>query len=284
MAIYAVGDIQGCLEPLQRLLARARFDPSRDRLWLVGDLVNRGPRSLETLRFVQALGERAVSVLGNHDLALLAKACGARKLKRNDSLRGVLDAPDAAELIDWLRHRPVMHRDPETGWTLVHAGLAPQWDAATARDRAAELEATLRSERWTEFMHRIYGDEPRIWDDGLRGWKRLRFITNAFTRIRYCDADGALDLDYKGPPGTQPAGLTPWFDVPWRRNRDMRIVFGHWSTLGVMLRPGLLALDSGCVWGGYMTLARLDGKRTVQLWQAGCPTRPAAARSRIPKA
>ncbi len=269
MAVYAVGDVQGCLEPLERLLERIRFDPAEDRLWLVGDLVNRGPASLETLRFVRGLGRSAVAVLGNHDLALLAKACGARKLKRDDPLRAVVDAPDAGELITWLRHRPALFRDPETGWTLVHAGLAPHWDEATALACAAELEAILRSERWTRFMGRLYGDEPRRWDEGLSNWKRLRFIVNTFTRIRYCDAQGALDLKHTAPPGSQPPGLTPWFEIPWRRNRKMRIVFGHWSTLGVLLRPGLLALDSGCVWGGYLSAARITRGR-VELVQVPC--------------
>lgn len=269
MPVYAVGDVQGCLEPLERLLERVRFDPARDRLWLVGDLVNRGPHSLETLRFVRDLEEAAVAVLGNHDLALLAKACGARRLKRRDPLRAVLDAPDAGELLTWLRSRPLLHQDRSLGWTLVHAGLAPQWDEATALSCAAELETILRSPDWTAFMEHMYGDEPRRWSPELSGWERLRFIANAFTRIRYCDAGGGLDLQSNGPPGTQPPGLVPWFEHPGRRSARLRIVFGHWSTLGVLTRPGLLALDSGCVWGGYLTAARLDALHQ-ELLQTPC--------------
>ncbi|HHB13330.1 MAG TPA: symmetrical bis(5'-nucleosyl)-tetraphosphatase [Chromatiales bacterium] len=269
MALYAVGDVQGCLDPLQHLLERARFDPARDRLWLVGDLVNRGPRSLETLRFVRTLGAAAKCVLGNHDLALLAKAAGARKLKRHDLLRAVIEAPDAAELLDWLRHRPVLHHDPHSGWTLIHAGLPPQWDETTALQCARELEQALRGPDWTVFMRHLYGDQPMLWDPRLTGWDRLRFITNCFTRLRYCTRDGRIDLTENGPPGTQGADLMPWFEMPGRRSRSMRLLFGHWSTLGLYAQPGLLGLDTGCVWGGYLTLARIDGER-LRLLQTPC--------------
>ncbi len=283
MAIYAVGDIQGCLDPLRRLLDRLRFDPAQDLLWLVGDLVNRGPQSVETLRFVRAMGPQAVTVLGNHDLALLAKASGARRLKRDDPLRSVIEAPDAAELLDWLRRRPILHRDPRCDWTLVHAGLAPQWDEATAVECARELEDMLRGPHWAAFMQHLYGDQPVRWDPRLSGWDRLRFITNTFTRIRYCDATGRIDLSETVAPGLQSRGLTPWFEVEGRKNRAMNLVFGHWSTLGLLHRPGLLGLDSGCVWGGYMTAARIDTER-VQVIQTPCARLPSGSHGRARRA
>ncbi|HWP94996.1 MAG TPA: symmetrical bis(5'-nucleosyl)-tetraphosphatase [Gammaproteobacteria bacterium] len=259
MAVYAIGDIQGCHDELRALLARLDFDPQRDRLWFTGDLVNRGPHSLAVLRFVKALGERAVTVLGNHDLHLLAVAAGARPLKARDTFGDVLAAPDREPLLEWLRHRPLLHHDESLGWTLVHAGLPPQWDLAQARACAAELEAVLRGPHWREFLHEMYGNEPDRWSDTLTGKARLRFIVNAFTRLRYCSADGRLDLATKLAPGSQPEGFMPWFEVPGRASAVLRIVFGHWSTLGPVTAPNLLPLDTGCVWGGALTARRLDG-------------------------
>ena len=258
MAVYAIGDIQGCYEPLQRLLERVRFDPAADQLWLVGDLVNRGPHSVEVLRLIYQLGERAITVLGNHDLTLLAVAAGQVKPKRKDTFHPILDAPDSAELLDWLRRRPMLHHDPDLGFTLVHAGLPPQWDLALAQGCAAELEAMLRGRDWTRFMGKMFGGEPRVWREELTGDDRLRFIVNALTRMRFCTADGVLSFAEKGPPGSQAADLFPWFQVPQRRSAHLKIVFGHWAALGYYRAPGIYALDSGCVWGHRLTAIRLD--------------------------
>ncbi|HAS50305.1 MAG TPA: diadenosine tetraphosphatase [Gammaproteobacteria bacterium] len=262
MAVYAIGDIQGCYEPFQRLLDRLRFDPAADRLWLVGDLVNRGPHSVEVLRRVRDLGERVVTVLGNHDLTLLAVAAGQVKPKRKDTFHTIIDAPDGGELLDWLRQRPMLHHDAELGFTMVHAGLPPQWDLALARQCAAELEATLRGPKWTRFMGKMFGSEPRSWRADLTGDDRLRFTVNALTRMRFCTTDGVLSLSEKGPPSSQDAKLLPWFQVPQRQNADLNIVFGHWAALGYYCAQGIYALDSGCVWGNRLTAIRLDAPDT----------------------
>ena len=260
MPVWAIGDLQGCLDPLDRLLERLHFDPARDRLWFCGDIVNRGPRSLGTLRRVKALGDRAVVVLGNHDLHLLAAANGNRKkLRRKDTLDDILDAPDREELIEWLRHRPVLHHDPETGYTMVHAGLPPEWDLSDAASAARELEACLRGPGHQDFLASMYGNLPDRWDAGLAGTERLRFITNCFTRLRYCRHDGRLDLGFKGAPAHAPDDVLPWFRIPGRRSADLKIVFGHWSTLGSVPDAGVFPLDTGCVWGGRLTALRLDG-------------------------
>lgn len=258
MAVYAIGDIQGCYEPLQRLLELLRFDPSADQLWLVGDLVNRGPQSLEVLRLIYELGERAIAVLGNHDLSLLAVAAGQVQAKRKDTFHSIIDAPDAGQLLDWLRQRPLLHHDAQLGFTMVHAGLAPQWDLSLAQSCAAELQATLRGPHWQKFMGSMFGDEPRRWQGDLGGKQRLRFIVNALTRMRFCRLDGSLSLTDKGPPGSQGTGLVPWFQVPNRRSADLQIVVGHWATLGHYQSGGIHAIDSGCVWGGRLTAIRLD--------------------------
>lgn len=261
MAVYAVGDLQGCLDPLKRMLDEAGFDPARDRLWLVGDLVNRGPQSLEALRFVKGLGEAAVTVLGNHDLHLLAVHHGVHEVRRKDTLSPILAAPDRRELMEWLAERPLIHRDDVLGYTLVHAGLPPQWDIETALACARELEALLKSADRVRLLRRMYGDKPDLWDVGLEGWDRARYITNAFTRLRYVDAEGRLDLEHKCAPGAQPSWLMPWYEVPGRRSHDERIVFGHWSTVGLVdTGHNAWALDSGCVWGGSLTLMRLDAE------------------------
>ena len=269
MALYAIGDVQGCFDELRALLDVVRFDPAADTVWFTGDLVNRGPDSLATLRFVRDLGDRAVTVLGNHDLHLLAIAHGHSSLKRKDTLQSILEAPDREVLLDWLRQQPLLHHDPGLDLTLLHAGLAPQWTVATARRLAAEVEQTLRDGDLEGYFSHMYGDTPERWKDGLSGWKRLRFITNCLTRMRYCSDDGRLALAAKGPPGTQPSGFRPWFDVPGRASRKARIVCGHWSALGFVARDDLLALDSGCLWGGSLTAVRLDVPGGP--WQVACP-------------
>jgi bis(5'-nucleosyl)-tetraphosphatase (symmetrical) len=257
MAIYAIGDVQGCFDDLRRLLDRLSFGAG-DTLWLVGDLVNRGPRSAEVLRFVRDLGERAVTVLGNHDLHLLAAAAGVRRIGPKDTFTDVLDAPDRDELLDWLRSRPLMHFDPARNVALIHAGLAPEWDPGSARSLAAEVEAALRSPRHREFFRHMYGDRPDRWSEGLAGPDRLRFIVNCFTRLRLCHADGRPDFAAKGTAYGRSDALIPWFDAPGRKSAAATVVFGHWSMLGRYHRPGLFALDSGCVWGGALTALRLD--------------------------
>lgn len=272
MAVYAIGDIQGCFDSLQQLLEKLAFDPATDRLWFTGDLVNRGPRSLETLRFVKGLGDRAVTVLGNHDLHLLAVWQHDRHLKRGDTLEPVLSAPDRDELLEWLRHRPLMHYEPQLGpVAMVHAGLSPQWDLETALRCAREVEDVLRGAEFTAFLDHMYGNEPRRWSEDLTGWDRLRFSINCFTRLRFCKADGTLEFQHKGQPGSQSGEFLPWFEVEGRASRDTQIVFGHWSTLGFYKGHGVCALDSGCLWGGQLTAVRLD-ETGLPSWSIDCPT------------
>jgi len=259
MATYAIGDVQGCCDELEALLLEISFDPSRDRLWFVGDLVNRGPRSLDVLRLVRRLGDAAVTVLGNHDLHLLAIARGAAHLRPADqTLVQVLEAPDRDALLDWLQSRPVLHHDPALGVTMLHAGLPPQWDIPLARRCAAELETALRGAHSGRLFADMYGNHPDLWDDALEGTERLRFITNALTRLRVCDAAGRMLLKHKGPPAKMPPDAIPWFQVPGRRSAGAHIVCGHWSALGYYAGDGVLALDTGCVWGGRLTAQRLD--------------------------
>lgn len=259
MPTYAIGDLQGCCDEFELLLERLRFDPARDRLWLVGDLVNRGPRSLDVLRKVQALGPAAVTVLGNHDLHLLALAAVQHRPKRQDTLDEILAAPDRDELLHWLSHRPMLHHDTRLGYTMIHAGLPPQWDFATAVSCARELEAALRdTAARRELFANMYGDEPKRWSPGLRGLERLRFITNCLTRLRFCRDDGQLALKYKGTLADAPQGLVPWFRAPGRLSRSMRIVCGHWSALGYYDGDGILSIDTGCVWGSKLCAIRLD--------------------------
>jgi bis(5'-nucleosyl)-tetraphosphatase (symmetrical) len=267
VAVYAIGDVQGCADELHELLARLGFDATRDRLWFVGDLVNRGPRSLETLRLVRSLGDAASVVLGNHDLHLLAIARGgALWRRRDDGLRPILEAPDAAILLDWLQSRPLLHHDAQLGITLIHAGLPPQWDIATARACAREVELRLRGENAGALFEHMYGNEPSLWREELEGWDRLRFTINAFTRLRVCDvADGRMRLEFKGPPATAPPDSRPWFRIPWRRSAGERLVFGHWSELGYVEESGVLGLDTGCVWGGTLTGQRIDAGHSAPL-------------------
>ena len=274
MASYAIGDLQGCADEFARLLDKLNFDPACDHLWLAGDLVNRGPGSLAVLRRVRELGDRAVCVLGNHDIHLLAMAYGTgRKPRPSDTLRPVLDAPDCGELVDWLRRRPLFHHDDELGWAMLHAGLPPQWDIATAAERAREVEKQLTADDPLPFLTHLFGSEPTLWDDGLEGWDRLRYIINAFTRLRYVTESGELALKPSGAPGTQPRGCLPWFDHPERASRGQAIVFGHWSTLGLHRTKDTFCLDSGCLWGGELTALRLDGPRgrKAELTRIPCP-------------
>ncbi|MGH8278354.1 MAG: symmetrical bis(5'-nucleosyl)-tetraphosphatase [Gammaproteobacteria bacterium] len=271
MAIFAIGDIQGCYDELQRLLERIKFDSAQDRLWFSGDLVNRGPKSLESLRFVKGLGERAISVLGNHDLHLLALAAGNDRHKSSDTLEAVLAAADRDELLDWLRRRPLLHHDVTLGFTLVHAGFPPQWNLAVATQCAHELEAVLRGADYAEFFRRMYGNQPTRWSAELRGIERLRFCVNCFTRMRYVNADGDLDLVSKRAPGTQPDGFLPWYAAPGRKSADLHIVFGHWSTVGEVNGHNVYPLDTGCVWGGRLSALRLDGDGSGGWICVDCP-------------
>ena len=257
MAVYAIGDVQGCFEELQALLEKLAFNPQHDCLWFAGDLVNRGPRSLETLRFIKGLGESAISVLGNHDLHLLAAVYGSPIKNDDHTLDAVLDAPDCDELIDWLRRQPLLHHDAETGFTLVHAGLPPQWDLSLAQQCAAEVETVLRGDGIAALLANMYGNNPEQWMEDLDGYNRLRFIINCFTRLRFCDPDGRLDFKSKGPPGSQPAGFHPWYEIPDRASKRLNIIFGHWSTLREYGQPGIYPIDSACLWGGELTALRI---------------------------
>ena len=257
MAVYAIGDLQGCHDDFRRLLDQCRFDPARDRLWLVGDLISRGPDSLGTLRHVVSLGEAVVSVLGNHDLHMLAVDAGG-KSTRDPDLQAILDAPDREQLLGWLRHRPLLHHDAELGYTLVHAGIYPFWDLQQAMSCAGELQDVLRGAHYRDFFERMYGDKPVVWSEDLQGWERLRFICNSFSRMRFCSPAGELCLKAKGPPGTQPEGFQPWYLVEGRKTRDQRIIFGHWSTLGRQQVENVYALDTGCIWGGELTALQID--------------------------
>lgn len=270
MATYAIGDIQGCYDELRRLLDAIGFDPLKDRLWCVGDLVNRGPDSLSVLRFIRALGPQAVVVLGNHDLHLLALAAGNPKHGKKSTLDEVLAAPDRDELIHWLRYRPVMHVSEKKGFALIHAGLPPQWDLAQAQACARELEGVLRGPDHREFLYAMYGNEPARWSADLTGIERLRFITNCFTRLRYCTTDGALRLNDKGALGSQPKGVLPWYAVPNRATARERIIFGHWSTLGYRNEHNTWSLDSGCLWGGSLTALRVHLRKRIKVFQLPC--------------
>ena len=264
---YLIGDLQGCCDPLDRLLATIDFSPSRDRLHLLGDLVNRGPQSLAVLQRLQGLGDAAQCLLGNHDLHLLAVAHGVRQPGKGDTLDALLAHPDRDALLDWLRHRRMAAQ--AGGWLLVHAGVVPQWDAAQTLVLAGEIEALLRSPDIAELLPTMYGNEPRRWDAALRGPDRWRFIVNTLTRLRLCSADGDLELK-KDAPGEAPPGMLPWFEHPHRLTRDTPIAFGHWSQLGLVDTPLLLSTDTGCVWGGALTAVRVDGGRR-EVFQVKCP-------------
>lgn len=258
MALYAIGDVQGCNLELGALLEKIRFNADRDQVWFVGDLVNRGPDSLGVLRRVRALRDNAVSVLGNHDLHLLARAFGATSARKSDTLDAVLDAPDRDALLQWLVDCPLLHEDRSRELALLHAGLPPQWTMTTARACAKEARDALRRDP-ARFVSTMYGDQPRIWDDSLAGADKLRFITNCFTRMRYLRADGSLDLKEKdAPAATNPDKLQPWFQTDSARWRGPRLVFGHWSTLGFFRNADVTCLDTGCAWGNTLTALRID--------------------------
>jgi len=259
MATYAIGDVQGCADELQALLSTLPFDRARDRLWFVGDLVNRGPKSLAALRFVRSLGEAAVVVLGNHDFHLLCLAEGLAKKRAADTLDEVLAAPDAPQLLAWLRGRPLMH--VEGGYAMVHAGLLPQWSIEKALGLAREVETALRGRRYRDFLRNLYGAQPRAWRDDLAGWDRLRVVVNAMARLRFCTSEGEMELSATGKQA--PAGFRPWFEL--RPAKELPIICGHWSALGLKLTEKLVALDTGCVWGGSLSALRLEDRGLFQV-------------------
>lgn len=256
---YLIGDLQGCDDAFERLLAKLGFSPSRDQLTLLGDMVNRGPGSLAVLRRLHGLGNAVQAVLGNHDLHLLAMAVGARKPQSRDTLQAVLDAPDREALLQWLRERPLAVM--QEGWLCVHAGVAPAWDVSQTLALGEEVSSMLQGAQCMDFLHAMYSNEPARWHSGLQGFDRLRHIVNVLTRIRFCQTDGTLDLLTKEGAGAAPAGYAPWFEIEGRSTVDAPIAFGHWSTMGLVQRPKLLGLDTGCVWGGALSAARVDGGR-----------------------
>jgi bis(5'-nucleosyl)-tetraphosphatase (symmetrical) len=271
MATYAVGDIQGCYTEFLRLLERICFDPAIDRLWLVGDLVNRGPDSVNVLRLVKSLGDAAITVLGNHDLHLLAVAEGAAKLHRSDTLNDILGAPDRDELLTWLRAQRLLY--VEGDFVLVHAGLLPSWTVAQAQQLAHEAEAALAGQHYSDFLVHMYGNHPDHWEDDLSGYNRLRVITNACTRMRVCTMSGEMEFKFKGEVCNVPEGYMPWFDVPGRVSANATVVCGHWSGLGLKVTPQVIALDTGCLWGGTLSAIRLEDR---ELFQVPCASKPIA--------
>jgi bis(5'-nucleosyl)-tetraphosphatase (symmetrical) len=274
VAIYAIGDLQGCYDPFRRLLDRIRFDPEEDRLWLVGDLVNRGPKSLKTLRFVRSLEDSAVTVLGNHDLHLLALASGSIEYtKRFATLEKTLRAPDLDEIVAWLRTRPLAHYDPDLDTLLVHAGVYPTWSTAKTLARAAEVEAVLAGRNYARFLADMYGNTPWQWSNRLKGVRRLRFIVNALTRMRMVTATGRLNFSHSGSPYAARSGLIPWFAYPEPGWGETRIVFGHWSALGLVALPKLVCLDTGCVWGRQLSAVRID-RKALRVYQVEGQQRP----------
>lgn len=275
MSTYAIGDLQGCFRELQQLLELIAFDPAQDRLWLVGDLVNRGPDSLALLRYVKALGERAVTVLGNHDLHLLMAAAGHERLRKHDTIQDILDAPDREELLAWLRRRKLMHVEGE--YAMVHAGLLPQWSIPQALELAREVETALAGPGFDGLCAHMYGNRPDRWSDDLTGYDRLRVVINAMTRLRICTAEGGMEFDYTGRLDGIPAGYLPWFEAPGRASANATVVCGHWSALGLRLLPGLIALDSGCLWGGELSAVRLEDRRAFQV---ACAAPPGTKRRR----
>jgi bis(5'-nucleosyl)-tetraphosphatase (symmetrical) len=267
MPTYAIGDIQGCAHQLTALLEKINAAAPDANLIFLGDLVNRGPQSLETLRMIRAMGDKAQAVLGNHDLHLLAVAEGIQKKNKSDTLNEILNAPDRDELLDWLRRRPMALF--EQGYLMLHAGVVPQWTAQQAMACAHEVEAALRAPDWTDFLRQMYGNEPAKWDDNLQGADRLRCIVNTFTRIRYCEPDGTMEFSIKdSASGAAAEKYRPWFDLPDRKSTDVTVVFGHWSTLGLMLQPNVIGLDTGCLWGGKLTALCLEDRSLIQV---DCP-------------
>ncbi len=273
MATYAIGDVQGCYDELKALLHQIKFNSDRDQLWFCGDLVNRGPKSLETLRYIRSLEGNAITVLGNHDLHLLATAYDHQQPGKKDTLDSLLKADDAAQLLEWLRHQPLLHHDPEKNITLLHAGIHPQWSINKTQQLAKEIERILQSDQHINFYKHMYGNKPFIWDNALSGWPRYRFITNILTRLRYCDKYGKPALSAKGEPGSQDRHLMPWYEVPHRKSLHGTIIFGHWSTLphaGFSCINNTYALDSGCLWGGALTAMRID-IQPFEYFRLNCP-------------
>jgi bis(5'-nucleosyl)-tetraphosphatase (symmetrical) len=266
MTTYAIGDIQGCHSSLLRLLDCLGASSNDSRFLFVGDLINRGPQSLQTIRKIKVSGNKTKVLLGNHDLHLLAVAHGIRQNHRSDTVQEILDAPDRKDLLDWLRHQPLALF--EDGHLLVHAGVLPQWTVKKTLALAQEVESTLRGPNWLDFLQHMYGNEPARWRDDLQGYDRLRCIVNALTRIRFCSVDGTMEFTTKEDSTPPESGYMPWFDVPGRKTADTPIVFGHWSTLGLLQRPNLLGIDTGCVWGGKLTAVRLEDHA---IFQVDCP-------------
>ena len=271
MATYAIGDIQGCLTPMRCLLNEVSFNRKTDRLWLVGDIVNRGPESLQTLRYIKSLGECVTLVLGNHELHLLAVANGHKQSSRSDTLEDILAAPDLDDLLRWLRRQKILHHDPQLQFTMVHAGIPPQWKLKEACQRAAELETVLQGKDFNRFLSEMYGNQPDCWDPDLRGHDRLRVITNYFTRMRFCDPQGLLELSSKSGPEQAPPGFAPWFSHPNRKTRKHKIIFGHWASLEGKTKGAnnLYPLDTGCVWGKHLTMMKLEDET---LYTCQCTT------------
>lgn len=263
MATYAIGDIQGCFEALERMVALIEFDPTEDQLWFVGDIVNRGPDSLASIRYIKDLGDRAVTVLGNHDLHLLTVAAGYTRLHRGDTLQDILDAPDREDLLHWLRSRKLMHA--QDGWAMVHAGLLPQWPIERALELAQEVEHALAGPGYLELLGSMYGNQPDEWHDDLKGHDRLRVIVNAMTRLRLCTRTGKMEFKHKSAPRSLPEGYFPWYAVPGRASAGNQIIFGHWSTLGLHASKDVVALDSGCLWGNALSAMRLEDRTIFQI-------------------
>jgi len=273
MATYAIGDVQGCYDELKALLSQIKYKSDCDQLWFCGDLVNRGPKSLETLRFIKSLEGNAISVLGNHDLHLLAMAFNHKKPGKKDTFDELLQAKDSLELLNWLRQLSMAHHDGEKNITLLHAGLHPHWSIRKMLQLAGEVESVLRSAQHINFYKHMYGDKPLLWNDSLSGWARYRYITNTLTRLRYCDEQGKATLNAKGPPGSQAKNLYPWYEVPGRVSRHDTIIFGHWSTLphaGLASINNTYAIDSGCLWGGALTAMRIDVE-PFEYFRLNCP-------------
>lgn len=258
MATYAIGDIQGCLDELKQLLRQVKFSSDRDQLWFTGDLVNRGPQSAETLRFVRALGANAITTLGNHDLHAIAIARGYHKGSQKDHMPDLMQSPDRYELLDWLLSQKILHRDDAHACIMVHAGIYPFWSIQQAQQYAKELESVLQGERCDYFLKNMYGSDPRQWDEALVDISRWRFITNAFTRMRFCQSNGELELEYKGAPGSHPQHLPAWYELSGNRFEEYRIIFGHWSTHGPSTQAHIFPVDTGCLWGGRLTALSID--------------------------
>ena len=270
MAVYAIGDVQGCYEDLLRLLDRIQFNPAADFLWFCGDIINRGPQSLETIRFIKSLGDSAITVLGNHDLHFLAVNYISNKPSKHDTFSDILNADDRNELAHWLRSQNIFHHDADLNISMVHAGIPSQWSIADASGYAAEMEAILQSEDPRDFFQNMYGNQPKEWDKDLTGWDRYRFITNVFTRMRFCDQEGRPDFKFKGNIGSQPAHLTPWFMHPQRKSKNDDVIFGHWSTLSNIQQEHIYPIDTGCLWCGSLTALRIDTEEK-QAIQIDCP-------------